>query len=71
VTTSLDPYEASSGAHAIAILTEWDEFKTLDYEKIYTTMAKPVSSSSGSGSGGGGSSSSGGVGEYTAFSSVA
>merc|ERR1719330_2062843 len=28
--------------HAILILTEWDEFKTLDYEKIYKSMTKPA-----------------------------
>ena len=40
--TSPSAIEASNGAHAIAILTEWDEFKTLDYEKIYAGMAKPA-----------------------------
>src|SRR5690606_23469710 len=35
-------YEACAGAHAIAIVTEWDEFKTLDYEKIYAGMPKPA-----------------------------
>lgn len=35
-------YAASEGAHAIAILTEWDEFKTLDFEKIYGSMSKPA-----------------------------
>ena len=35
-------YEACQGAHAIAITTEWDEFKTLDYEKIYADMMKPA-----------------------------
>lgn len=35
-------YAAADGAHAIAILTEWDEFKTLDFEKIYETMSKPA-----------------------------
>lgn len=29
------PMEAAKGAHAIAILTEWDEFKTYDWAKIY------------------------------------
>jgi UDPglucose 6-dehydrogenase len=24
------------------VLTEWDEFKTLDYAKIYKSMAKPA-----------------------------
>lgn len=35
-------YEACAGAHAIAIVTEWDEFKTLDYAKIYADMPKPA-----------------------------
>lgn len=42
VTTSPDAYTACSGAHALAIMTEWDAFKTLDYQKIYSTMAKPA-----------------------------
>ena len=29
-------------AHAVVICTEWDEFVTLDYEKIYKNMAKPA-----------------------------
>merc|ERR1719181_1485947 len=37
-----DPYVACAGAHAIAILTEWDVFKTLDYKKIYESMQKPA-----------------------------
>ncbi|AHF89697.1 UDP-glucose 6-dehydrogenase [Opitutaceae bacterium TAV5] len=35
-------YEASAGAHAVAILTEWDEFKTLDFGKIHASMQKPA-----------------------------
>jgi UDPglucose 6-dehydrogenase len=35
-------YEAAEGAHAIAIATEWDEFKKLDYEKIFAAMTKPA-----------------------------
>jgi UDPglucose 6-dehydrogenase len=35
-------YEAAEGAHAIAILTEWDEFKTLDYARIFNAMHKPA-----------------------------
>jgi UDPglucose 6-dehydrogenase len=38
----LDPYEACKGAHAIAVLTEWDEFKHYDWEKIYHDMNKPA-----------------------------
>lgn len=34
-------YDAAVGAHGLAILTEWDEFKTLDYTKIYASMHKP------------------------------
>nr|MCU0794234.1 nucleotide sugar dehydrogenase [Opitutaceae bacterium] len=37
-----DAYEACVGAHAVAIITEWDEFKTLDFEKIYAGMPKPA-----------------------------
>jgi len=42
IITSPDAYSATDGAHALAILTEWDEFKTLDYKKIYDSMAKPA-----------------------------
>lgn len=34
--------EAAKGAHAIAVMTEWDEFKTLDFKAIYDSMAKPA-----------------------------
>jgi len=37
-----DPYIACTGAHALAIITEWDAFKELDYERIYNTMQKPA-----------------------------
>merc|ERR1712178_652508 len=37
-----DAYIACTGAHAIAILTEWDAFKTLDYQRIYDSMQKPA-----------------------------
>ncbi len=37
-----DAYEACQNAHAIAILTEWDEFKTYDWQKIYDNMLKPA-----------------------------
>ena len=37
-----DPYEVCQNAHAIAILTEWDEFKTYDWQKIYDHMLKPA-----------------------------
>jgi UDPglucose 6-dehydrogenase len=34
--------EACDGAHAVAILTEWDEFKDLDFKKIHDGMLKPA-----------------------------
>lgn len=34
--------EACSGAHAVAVLTEWDEFKDLDFKKIHEGMLKPA-----------------------------
>ena len=36
------PYNASKNSHAIAILTEWDEFREYDWEKIYKSMNKPA-----------------------------
>ena len=36
-----DAYEATKDAHAILILTEWDEFKVLDYSRIYEQMHQP------------------------------
>jgi len=35
-------YDACKDAHAVLILTEWDEFKTLDYKQIYNNMVKPA-----------------------------
>ena len=40
--TSTDVYSVVKDSHAIAIMTEWDEFKTLDYERIYASMLKPA-----------------------------
>ena len=37
-----DPYEAAAGSHAIAIITEWNIYKELDFEKIYRSMIKPA-----------------------------
>jgi UDPglucose 6-dehydrogenase len=37
-----DAYTACEGAHAVAILTEWDEFKTLDFKRIFDSMEKPA-----------------------------
>ncbi len=37
-----NPMEATQDAHAIAILTEWDEFKSYDWKTIYEQMLKPA-----------------------------
>lgn len=37
-----NPYTTMQSAHAIAILTEWDEFKTYDWQKVYENMLKPA-----------------------------
>ncbi len=37
-----DPYNAAEGAHAIALLTEWDLYRSLDYERIFRTMVQPA-----------------------------
>jgi UDPglucose 6-dehydrogenase len=42
VTVHKDPYTAMESAHATAILTEWDEFKSYDWNRIYTDMLKPA-----------------------------
>ncbi|WP_136668949.1 UDP-glucose 6-dehydrogenase [Flavobacterium sp. H122] len=42
ITVESDSYEACQGAHAIAVLTEWDEFKEYDWQKIYDSMLKPA-----------------------------
>lgn len=42
VTVAKSAAEAADGAHAVAILTEWDEFKHLDYKAIFQRMVKPA-----------------------------
>jgi UDPglucose 6-dehydrogenase len=37
-----DPYEAAHGAHAIAVLTEWDVYRDLDYDRIFRAMVQPA-----------------------------
>ncbi|WP_282116047.1 nucleotide sugar dehydrogenase [Cellulophaga baltica] len=42
VTVVDDPMDQVENAHAIAVLTEWDEFKSYDWQKIYDKMLKPA-----------------------------
>jgi UDPglucose 6-dehydrogenase len=37
-----DPYVASKGCHAIALLTEWEQYRGLDFQKIFENMVKPA-----------------------------
>lgn len=42
VTLSKSAEEAANAAYAVAVLTEWDEFKLADFTKIYDEMHKPA-----------------------------
>jgi UDPglucose 6-dehydrogenase len=42
VTVVDSPMEACEDVHAIAVLTEWDEFKQLDWQKVHDQMLKPA-----------------------------
>ena len=37
-----DPYEASDGCDAIAVMTEWEIYTGLNFERIYRSMVKPA-----------------------------
>jgi UDPglucose 6-dehydrogenase len=37
-----DPYEAVAGAQVLVVLTEWDEFRWLDFSRVQATMAVPT-----------------------------
>jgi UDPglucose 6-dehydrogenase len=36
-----DPYEAAAGASVVVVLTEWDEFRWLDFSRVHDVMATP------------------------------
>jgi UDPglucose 6-dehydrogenase len=42
VRVSNDPLAITEGAHAIALLTEWDEFRDYDWKTIHSKMQKPA-----------------------------
>ncbi len=42
VSIAEDSYDAAAEAHAIAVMTEWDEFKDLDYRRVYNSMHQPA-----------------------------
>lgn len=37
-----DPYSAAGGAHCVVLCTEWDEFESLDLQKLKDSLARPV-----------------------------
>jgi UDPglucose 6-dehydrogenase len=37
-----DPYAVAQGADVLVIITEWDQFRALDLDRIKTLMNKPV-----------------------------
>jgi len=42
VTMAADALDAARGAHALVLITEWNEFRTLDLKKLKRVMKKPV-----------------------------
>jgi UDPglucose 6-dehydrogenase len=39
---SADPYEIARGADALLLLTEWDQYRRLDWKQIRVEMARPL-----------------------------
>jgi UDPglucose 6-dehydrogenase len=42
VTFSESPYEAADGAHAVVLVTEWNEFKYLNLERLRGQLKRPM-----------------------------
>lgn len=42
ITVASSAMDAAKDSHGIAILTEWDEFKALDFEEVFKVMVKPA-----------------------------
>jgi UDPglucose 6-dehydrogenase len=42
VTYGKNPYEIATGAEAIVVVTEWDEFRALDFRRLKQEMKSPV-----------------------------
>ncbi|MEM9707025.1 MAG: UDP-glucose/GDP-mannose dehydrogenase family protein [Pseudomonadota bacterium] len=42
ITYCTDAYDAIDGADAVALVTEWDEFRALDLERVKSLLAEPV-----------------------------
>jgi len=37
-----DAYEAAEGADALILMTEWNQFRTLDFERLKTALRQPI-----------------------------
>ncbi|GLS66905.1 UDP binding domain-containing protein, partial [Methylobacterium oxalidis] len=37
-----DPYDCAEGADALVLVTEWDAFRALDFDRLKAVMAEPV-----------------------------
>jgi UDPglucose 6-dehydrogenase len=37
-----NPYDVVRGADALVLLTEWDEYRALDWNRVYAQMARPL-----------------------------
>jgi UDPglucose 6-dehydrogenase len=42
VTFGSDPYEVAAGASALVLVTEWNAFRALDFERLREVMVEPV-----------------------------
>jgi UDPglucose 6-dehydrogenase len=42
ITYCTDPYEAASGADAILVVTEWDEFRRIDWNRLLSIVEQPL-----------------------------
>src|SRR5580698_11190811 len=42
ITYCADPYQAAQGADAVLIVTEWEEFRAIDWARIRTTVERPL-----------------------------
>ncbi|MGC8462403.1 MAG: UDP-glucose dehydrogenase family protein [Acidimicrobiales bacterium] len=42
VTAHGDPYDACTGADVLVVLTEWDEFRLVDFRRVALQLARPV-----------------------------
>jgi UDPglucose 6-dehydrogenase len=40
VEVATDPYDACADADALAVLTEWDQFRWLDFERVAASMRR-------------------------------